>query len=140
LQKLLQLKSSDATSRRINHWLTAFFEDQLQNAGPEAAILELLTAIRDYAWLTKKPPSACFRYLSSMLPSWNGETGREVILDLLTYLPMVLDKNDSWLAIDVDMEETEVSQILCVIYCQYPVLANSNSLYGYSSTRQFSSH
>lgn len=54
LQKLLQLNSSNTTSQRIDYWLTAFFEDQLQN--PESwdtAILEMLTAILGYARLTK---------------------------------------------------------------------------------------
>ena len=53
LQKLLQLKSSESTSRRIDNWLLAFFEDQLENPGSEATILEMLTAIRDYTQYTK---------------------------------------------------------------------------------------
>lgn len=54
LQHLLQLKSNDVVLRRIDNWLTAFFEDQLEG-GPqsELAILDMLTAIREYASFTK---------------------------------------------------------------------------------------
>lgn len=40
-----------------------------------------------------------------MLPTWNGITGRQVILDLLTYLPMTLDGIQN----DEDIMEMEVS-------------------------------
>jgi centromere protein I len=49
LQKFLQLKSSDSTSRRIDNWLLDFFEDQLENSdSSEALILQMLVAVRDY--------------------------------------------------------------------------------------------
>lgn len=54
LQKFLQLKSTDVTLNRIDNWLLAFFEDQLQNPGsPETLILPMLAAIRDYTHYTK---------------------------------------------------------------------------------------
>jgi centromere protein I len=49
LQKFLQLKPSVSTSQRIDQWLIAFFEDQLETPGSEKTILEMLDAIRDYA-------------------------------------------------------------------------------------------
>ena len=55
LQKFLQLKSSESTSRRVDNWLLAFFEDQLENQGSEAVILEMLGAIRTYTQYTKVP-------------------------------------------------------------------------------------
>lgn len=33
-------------------------------------------------------PPACLKYLQSMVDSWNGITGRQVILDLLAYTPI----------------------------------------------------
>ena len=53
LQKFLQLKTSDSTSRRLDNWLLAFFEDQLENLGSEPVMLEMLAAIRDCAQYTK---------------------------------------------------------------------------------------
>ncbi|KAH8600869.1 Mis6 domain-containing protein [Bisporella sp. PMI_857] len=88
LQKFLQLKSSESTLRRIDNWLLAFFEDQLQSQGSDGIILEMLSAVRDYTWYTKVLPPACLAYLQSMVHSWNGIIGREVILDLISYTPM----------------------------------------------------
>ena len=106
LQKFLQLKSSPAVLRRVDSWLIAFFEAQLEDSGSaENAILEMLSAIREYARYTKVSesldllswvypneaqllPPACLAYIRSMLPSWNGSTGRVVVLEILTYVPL----------------------------------------------------
>jgi centromere protein I len=54
LQKFLQLRSSDEYSHRVDRWLMAFFEDQLQIAEhAESKILEMLDVIREYAQYTK---------------------------------------------------------------------------------------
>lgn len=37
--------------------------------------------------LSQTIPSACLNYLQSMIPTWDGVTGCEVVLDLLAYLP-----------------------------------------------------
>ncbi|KAG9249192.1 Mis6 domain protein [Calycina marina] len=87
LQKLLRLKSSESTSRRIDNWLLAFFEDQLENQDLDS-ILEMLASIREYTHFTKVLPPACLAYLNSMLGSWDGITARDTILDLLSYLPI----------------------------------------------------
>lgn len=60
LQKLLQLKSTDKTKQRVENWLFAFFEDQLQNdEGSEAVLLDMLASILDFARFTK----VCFEPL-----------------------------------------------------------------------------
>ncbi|KAE8447373.1 hypothetical protein EG329_010787 [Mollisiaceae sp. DMI_Dod_QoI] len=89
LQKFLQLRSSDVDSSRIDSWLLAFFEDQLQNldAG-ESVILEMLQALLSYTRCTKQLPSACLSYLQSMIHSWDGTTGDATILGLLIYVPL----------------------------------------------------
>lgn len=108
LQHLLQLKSNKVIVRRIDNWLTAFFEDQLESGAQTGStpLLDMLTAIRDYTSFTKVGPtelelrvlfvltglqaipSACLVYLQSLLGYWNGVEGRDVILDLLTYIPV----------------------------------------------------
>ncbi|KAI6714954.1 hypothetical protein JHW43_002461 [Diplocarpon mali] len=88
LQRFLQLRFCDDDSRRIDSWLLAFFDDQLQTPETgERLVLEMLIAVRGYTRHTKTLPTACLKYLKSMMPSWNGTTGREVILDLLVYIP-----------------------------------------------------
>lgn len=49
LQKFLQLRSSESSSKRVDGWLLAFFEDQLES--PESAgsrILGMLEAVLGY--------------------------------------------------------------------------------------------
>lgn len=88
LQKFIQLQSTHVTLNRIDNWLLAFFEDQLQTPGsPETLIIPMLAAIRDYTHYTKQLPPACLTYLQSIVDSWDGVTGREVILDLLAFTP-----------------------------------------------------
>lgn len=54
LQKFLQLRSSEASMRRIDEWLLAFFEDQLESAhSAESTILEMLGAVLEYTRYTK---------------------------------------------------------------------------------------
>lgn len=54
LQKLLQLKSSDTVMRRLDNWLKAFFEDQLEENGQsESTLLDMLAAILEYVRFTK---------------------------------------------------------------------------------------
>lgn len=89
LQKLLQLKSTDETRQRVDNWLLAFFEDQMQSEdNSERALLDMLASILEYVRFTKVIPPACTKYLQSTLNDWNGVTGRETILELLTYTPI----------------------------------------------------
>ena len=54
LQKFLQLRSSEVYGRRVDSWLTAFFEDQLEASdSSEAKILEMLKSIQGYTHYTK---------------------------------------------------------------------------------------
>lgn len=54
LQKFLHLRASKVDSNRIDSWLIAFFEDQLQNPdAAESSIVEMLKAILKYTQYTK---------------------------------------------------------------------------------------
>ena len=63
LQRFLQLKPTSSNFRRIDEWLLAFFEDQLENLEHEKAIQEMLEAIRNYTCHTK----VRFQILSQMI-------------------------------------------------------------------------
>ncbi|PQE30791.1 Mis6 domain-containing protein [Rutstroemia sp. NJR-2017a WRK4] len=89
LQKFLQLKPFQDTQRRIDHWLLAFFEDQLEDGrSSEIEIPEMLQAVLGYTRFTKQLPATCLSYLRAMMPTWNGITNRGLVLDLLSYLPI----------------------------------------------------
>jgi len=54
LQKFLQLTSSELTSKRVDSWLLAFIEDQLESSGSsDNIILEMLKAVLGYTRYTK---------------------------------------------------------------------------------------
>lgn len=54
LQKLLYLRSSETTLQRIDYWLLAFFEDQLENGrSSETQIADMLELILQYTRFTK---------------------------------------------------------------------------------------
>lgn len=54
LQKFLHLRSSEVTQQRIDYWLLAFFEDQLENGRTsETQIPDMLEVILRYTRLTK---------------------------------------------------------------------------------------
>jgi centromere protein I len=54
LQKFLQLRSSESNSRRVDAWLLAFFEDQLEAPEPaDSKILEMLEALLIYTRYNK---------------------------------------------------------------------------------------
>jgi centromere protein I len=54
LQKFLRLKYSETTWQRIDNWLSAFFEDQLETSHSTTGnILDMLQGIREYARYTK---------------------------------------------------------------------------------------
>ncbi|KAM0138696.1 hypothetical protein ACHAP3_003560 [Botrytis cinerea] len=54
LQKLLHLRSSETTLQRIDYWLLAFFEDQLENGrSSETQIADMLELILQYTRFTK---------------------------------------------------------------------------------------
>ncbi len=89
LQMLLQLTSTGVTRQRVDNWLLAFFEDQLQSDdNSERALLDMLASILDYVRFTKELPQACTRYLQSTIKDWNGVVGRDAILGLLSCTPL----------------------------------------------------
>jgi centromere protein I len=66
LQNLLQLKSNNTIKRRIDNWLTAFFEDQLESGGSTGnTLLDMLAAIKEYASFTKVHDTAHSPYYHS---------------------------------------------------------------------------
>ncbi|VDB86202.1 BgtA-21251 [Blumeria graminis f. sp. tritici] len=89
IQKYLLLKPSESCFERIDNWLLAFFEEELEcRIWETSRIVEMLQAILHYTQYTKILPSACLKYFDVMLTSWDGIQGRDIILNLLAYLPL----------------------------------------------------
>ncbi|KAL4992869.1 Mis6-domain-containing protein [Aspergillus falconensis] len=92
-QKYLFLVQPDIGNRRLNDWLQAFLNEHLEYArdfdveGVETLGYVLNLAV-DYAQYAKEIPEAFLSFLRSYLPIWNGFDNRQLILELLEYLPI----------------------------------------------------
>ncbi|KAL6236015.1 hypothetical protein BDW75DRAFT_239619 [Aspergillus navahoensis] len=92
-QKYLFLVQPEIANRRLNDWLQAFLNEHLEYArdfgveGVETLGYVLNLAV-DYAQYTKEIPEAFLSFLKSYLPIWNGFDNRQLILELLEYLPI----------------------------------------------------
>ncbi|KAL4999103.1 Mis6-domain-containing protein [Aspergillus recurvatus] len=92
-QKYLFLVQSEVANRRLNDWLQAFLNEHLEYArdfdddGVETLGYVLNLAV-DYARYAKEIPEAFLSFLRSYLPIWNGFDNRQLILELLAYLPI----------------------------------------------------
>ncbi|KAI0167405.1 Mis6-domain-containing protein [Pestalotiopsis sp. NC0098] len=88
LQKLMLLRPSDAYEERITNWLTSYTEDVVRGEATSTAdLLSFLQVIQEYVSTTRHDPlaPAILSFFSSYLKVWDGKTGRQVILDILSY-------------------------------------------------------
>ncbi|KAI0998972.1 hypothetical protein K3495_g9228 [Podosphaera aphanis] len=89
LQQFMQLRNSEHDMKRVENWLLAFFQEQIQNSSFDSKTnLEMLQLVLEYTRFKKALPLAVLRYLKYILPSWDGLQGRPIILDLLEYTPL----------------------------------------------------
>ncbi|KAI9789884.1 MAG: hypothetical protein M1835_001351 [Candelina submexicana] len=92
LQKYLMLRPSKRATKRLEEWLSAAFDDISQSIvdgnEDEKVLAELLGGVLNYTRRTKSLPEAAVNFLSDCLPSWNGTTNQQVILELLTYIDL----------------------------------------------------
>lgn len=88
LQKLMLLRPSDAYEERITNWLTSYTEDVVRGEATSTAdLLSFLQIIQEYVSTTRHDPlaPAILSFFASYLKVWDGKTGRQVILDILSY-------------------------------------------------------
>ncbi|KAI9697992.1 MAG: hypothetical protein M1836_004345 [Candelina mexicana] len=92
LQKYLMLRPSKRATKRLEEWLSAAFNDMSQSIvdgnEDEKVLAELLGGVLNYTRRTKSLPEAAVNFLLDCLPSWNGTTNQQVILELLTYIDL----------------------------------------------------
>ncbi|EAA58129.1 hypothetical protein AN6600.2 [Aspergillus nidulans FGSC A4] len=91
-QKYLFLVQPEIADRRLNDWLQAFLSEHLESARDFDDGVEtlgyVLNLVVGYAQYTKNIPEAFLTFLRSYLPIWNGFENRQLILELLEYLPI----------------------------------------------------
>ncbi|KAL5339703.1 Mis6-domain-containing protein [Aspergillus crustosus] len=92
-QKYLFLVQPGAASQRLDDWLDIFLSDQLEYTRDfEDEDVEKLGYVLglaiNYTQYSKTIPGAFVSFLKAYIPIWNGIDNRNLILDLLEYLPL----------------------------------------------------
>ncbi|KXJ93054.1 Mis6-domain-containing protein [Microdochium bolleyi] len=85
LQKLFLLKPNAEATQRASLWLTSYAEDVL--SGDSSG--DIFQTIQSYLQATKVMPPIVLAFLGDYLQIWDGREDRTVILDILTYIPML---------------------------------------------------
>jgi len=106
LRKYLLLASrGDASSeiRRIELWLSRFFEDELEHVREgsiaSAELTEILQGVKALTELRPTIRDIVLQFVHHYLPEWDGLTNVDAIFNLLAYVPMAdFDRiKDRWL-------------------------------------------
>ncbi|RDI77663.1 hypothetical protein Vi05172_g12329 [Venturia inaequalis] len=91
LQKYLMLGSSADSERRLEFWLSQYFEEELETLregfGLSATLSDTLSAIVSYTESSKTLLPIVQQFLTTYIPIWNGSSDLGLIMDLVAYLP-----------------------------------------------------
>ncbi|KAI1075280.1 Mis6-domain-containing protein [Whalleya microplaca] len=88
LQKLLVLRPQSEAHQRASNWLTSYGQDlMIDDASARSGdIFEMLKA---YVSNTKTFPRVFLAFFSEFLKIWNGHDSQVLILDILSYIPIL---------------------------------------------------
>ncbi|RYP29675.1 hypothetical protein DL767_006627 [Monosporascus sp. MG133] len=88
LQKLFLLKPDAEANQRVNNWLSSYAHGMI-SGDSDANPLDILATLRDYVSSTKSFPPMLLALLSEYLKTWDGRGGRKLVLEVLSYIPML---------------------------------------------------
>ncbi|SPQ21101.1 4d504f6a-7a4e-4e2a-8907-bdb054c8297e [Thermothielavioides terrestris] len=89
LQKLLLLRPDAEASSRISNWLVACLGDVASGDADVDLLLDMIEVIHDYAVATKTLPPLLLTFLEQFLRVWDGSGKRDMVLELLSYVPLI---------------------------------------------------
>ncbi|KAK4646522.1 hypothetical protein QC761_211250 [Podospora bellae-mahoneyi] len=89
LQKFLLLRPSQEASQRISNWLMACVGDVASGDTDPSFLLDMVEVIRDYVLSTKELSPVLMEFFQSFLQTWNGLDKRDIVLETLSYLPLL---------------------------------------------------
>ncbi|KAI4865341.1 Mis6-domain-containing protein [Hypoxylon rubiginosum] len=88
LQKLLALKPHAEAHRRASNWLSSYGQDLMSGeSGIDPA--DGLDMLQTYVSSTKTFPPIFFIFFNEYLKIWDGHSGRDFVLTILSYMPLV---------------------------------------------------
>ncbi|KAI0012779.1 Mis6-domain-containing protein [Xylariaceae sp. FL0662B] len=88
LQKLLLLRPQPEAHRRASNWLISYGQD-LMNGDTSAHYSGIFEVMKTYVSNTKTFPRVFLIFFSEFLRIWNGHDSRDLILDILSYIPIL---------------------------------------------------
>ncbi|SPN99001.1 related to Mis6 domain protein [Cephalotrichum gorgonifer] len=89
LQKLLLLRPDEEAYSRVNNWMVAVLQDIRSGEADAHTISDVLGLLHEYVVVSKKLPPLILNFFVDFLKVWNGRDGREAILGLLPYAPLL---------------------------------------------------
>ncbi|KAI0129232.1 Mis6-domain-containing protein [Hypoxylon sp. NC0597] len=88
LQKLLILKPDIEAHQRVGSWLASYGQD-LMSGEPGVDPEDCLEMLKTYVSNTKTFPPIFLAFFSEYLKIWNGHDGRDSVLTILSYVPIL---------------------------------------------------
>ncbi|KAL2257629.1 hypothetical protein VTK26DRAFT_9381 [Humicola hyalothermophila] len=89
LQKLLVLRPDAEAASRITNWLMACLGDVASGDSGSDFLLDMLEVIHDFAVATKTLPPVLLAFFNQFFAIWDGSDKRDVVLETLTYTPLM---------------------------------------------------
>ncbi|KAI3323168.1 Mis6-domain-containing protein [Xylariaceae sp. AK1471] len=88
LQKLLLLRPQAQAHLRACNWLNSYTQDMMAGES-HIHLVDILSTLKNYVTATKNLPPIFLAFLRELINTWDGVDGRELVLDILTYTPLV---------------------------------------------------
>ncbi|PHH89259.1 hypothetical protein CDD83_6394 [Cordyceps sp. RAO-2017] len=87
LQKLLMLRPSAESDRRVVNWLGSVLRDVVDGDADDETIWEALEVVSEFVARTKALPPVFLEFFAQFLALWSGSDRRNLVFDILSYAP-----------------------------------------------------
>ncbi|KAI1261325.1 Mis6-domain-containing protein [Xylariaceae sp. FL1019] len=88
LQKFLLLRPQSDAHRRACNWLQSYAQD-VMSGDSDVHLVDILKTLQTYVTAIKYLPPVMLSFFSELLIVWDGKDGKDLILDVLTFTPIV---------------------------------------------------
>ncbi|KAI1823349.1 Mis6-domain-containing protein [Xylaria intraflava] len=88
LQRLLLLRPQAQAHLRVCSWINSYAQDVMAGDS-DIPLVGILNTLKIYVTATKTLPPILLAFFGELLTKWDGVEGRELILNILTYTPVV---------------------------------------------------
>ncbi|PHH59314.1 hypothetical protein CDD81_3383 [Ophiocordyceps australis] len=89
LQKLLLLRPSSDSYRRVANWLGSVLQDAVDGDVDEDTLWEVLQVVKEFVIQTREVPPILLDFFMRFLQIWDGSGRRQLVLDILAFVPLI---------------------------------------------------